>query len=112
MPALFSIQVRCLACQQVVPAVSERRGWLMWQHRLPDGSGDCPAWREGTNHEAPEAQEHRDRLARERAAWVREPIAPSQMPSWWESIDRERAAAAEDEYSGDYTDRRAGGSRC
>jgi hypothetical protein len=81
----------------------------MWQHKLADGS-DCPAWKLGTDHEPVDAHERRERIARERAAYVPPPLAPSTgLPIWQRTPSVLRWL---DEYSGDYRDRRAGGSRC
>lgn len=109
--ARFTVKVRCRACWQVVAAVPERDGTRMWQHKLGDGT-DCPAWRAGTDHEPVDARAKREQLERERAAFVPEPLAPNTFRSWPKSRDAEQDAAAEDDYSGDYRDRRAGGSRC
>jgi hypothetical protein len=108
----FSVQVRCLECMQVVDAVPERDGHKMWQHKLPSGK-DCPAWKLGTNHESVHAQAKRERLERERAARVPLPLAAStNVPSWQQPEAGDGVHRALDEYSGDYRDRRAGGSRC
>jgi hypothetical protein len=105
---LFTVQVRCRACEQVVPAVPERSGLRMWQHKLASGE-DCPAWKLGTDHEPVDAQERRARLARERDA--RSPIAMGPAHGYALPPPDPDVARALDEYSGDYRDRRAGGSR-
>lgn len=117
----FSVDVRCRTCWQVVPAVPEPKGFFMWQHKLPGGA-DCPAWKVGTDHEPVDAQEKREKLERGRLARVAMPRAggchhSSPTPHWirgeryTEYFDEKHGEGMDAEYSGDYLDRRAGGSR-
>jgi hypothetical protein len=85
----------------------------MWQHRLPDGSIDCPAWRDGTKNEPADARAKREEAARKAAA-PPPACAPSRIPTpQWriaerleEYFDEKSMGAIEDEDSGDRRARR------